>query len=144
MKCGVAASLFPPLFNYIDPLPPVIITAGWFLISDDCFVCPGPNLWGLIGRKTGQASGFSYTQANKDKGITWEQETLDIYLTNPKKYIPGTKMVFAGNTSFSLSICSIYWSIFVYIKHRTKVSQHYSICNFLITSVLFEDNFNKM
>ena len=56
----------------------------------------GPNLWGLIGRKTGQAAGFSYTQANKDKGITWEQETLDVYLTNPKKYIPGTKMVFAG------------------------------------------------
>jgi len=56
----------------------------------------GPNLWGLIGRKTGQAAGFSYTQANKDKGITWADDTLDIYLTNPKKYIPGTKMVFAG------------------------------------------------
>merc|ERR1711994_86551 len=53
----------------------------------------GANLWGLIGRKTGQASGFSYTQANKDKGITWEQETLDIYLTNPKKYIPGRRRV---------------------------------------------------
>merc|ERR550517_1912525 len=39
---------------------------------------------------------FSYTQANKDKGITWGADTLDIYLTNPKKYIPGTKMVFAG------------------------------------------------
>ena len=62
----------------------------------------GPNLWGLIGRKTGQASGFSYTQANKDKGITWEQETLDIYLTNPKKYIPGTKMVFAGKYCFNI------------------------------------------
>ena len=37
-----------------------------------------------------------YTKANVDKGITWEQDTLDIYLTNPKKYIPGTKMVFAG------------------------------------------------
>jgi len=56
----------------------------------------GPNLYGLWGRKTGQAEGYSYTDANKSKGITWEKETLDIYLTNPKKYIPGTKMVFAG------------------------------------------------
>lgn len=28
----------------------------------------GPNLWGLFGRKTGQAEGFSYTDANKSKG----------------------------------------------------------------------------
>merc|ERR1712108_91822 len=56
----------------------------------------GPNLHGAWGRKTGQASGFSYTQANIDKGIIWGQDTLDVYLTNPKKYIPGTKMVFAG------------------------------------------------
>merc|ERR1712018_931229 len=56
----------------------------------------GPNLNGLFGRKTGQAEGFAYTEANKEKGITWESDTLDIYLTNPKKYIPGTKMVFAG------------------------------------------------
>jgi len=56
----------------------------------------GPNLWGLVGRKTGQSPGFSYTQANIDKGITWNKDTLDVYLTNPKKYIPGTKMIFAG------------------------------------------------
>ena len=55
----------------------------------------GPNLHGVFGRKTGQAAGFNYTQANKDKGITWEVDTLDVYLENPKKYIPGTKMVFA-------------------------------------------------
>ena len=72
------------------------LTIRYYTYHDINIINAGPNLWGLIGRKTGQASGFSYTQANKDKGITWEQETLDIYLTNPKKYIPGTKMVFAG------------------------------------------------
>uniref|UniRef100_A0A6A7FTC4 Cytochrome c-like n=1 Tax=Hirondellea gigas TaxID=1518452 RepID=A0A6A7FTC4_9CRUS len=56
----------------------------------------GPNLGGLIGRKTGQAVGYTYTEANKSKGITWGPDTLDVYLTNPKKFIPGTKMVFAG------------------------------------------------
>jgi len=56
----------------------------------------GPNLNGLIGRQSGQAPGFAYTDANKDKGVIWEADTLDVYLTNPKKYIPGTKMVFAG------------------------------------------------
>jgi cytochrome c len=56
----------------------------------------GPNLSGFWGRKTGQAPGFSYSEANVKKGITWGEDTLFEYLENPKKYIPGTKMVFAG------------------------------------------------
>ena len=43
-----------------------------------------------------QAEGFNYTDANKSSGIVWSEEHLDPYLTNPAKYIPGTKMVFAG------------------------------------------------
>ena len=56
----------------------------------------GPNLNGLFGRNTGQAPGYSYSAANISKGIEWGEDTLFEYLENPKKYIPGTKMVFAG------------------------------------------------
>ncbi|XP_037652022.1 cytochrome c-like isoform X2 [Sebastes umbrosus] len=56
----------------------------------------GPNLWGLFGRKTGQAPGYNYTQANINKGVIWGEDTLEEYLKNPKKYIPGTKMLFNG------------------------------------------------
>ncbi|XP_037702419.1 cytochrome c-like [Choloepus didactylus] len=56
----------------------------------------GPNLHGLFGWKTGQAPEFSYTDASKNKGITWDNETLMEYFENLKKYIPGTKMIFAG------------------------------------------------
>jgi cytochrome c len=56
----------------------------------------GPNLWGLINRPAGQVGGFSYSSANLNSGLTWDKKTLNKYLTNPKKMIPGTKMVFAG------------------------------------------------
>merc|ERR1711991_746049 len=56
----------------------------------------GPNLGGLFGRVSGTTEGFSYSAANKNKGVKWGEETLYDYLLNTKKYIPGTKMVFAG------------------------------------------------
>ncbi|CAH1100649.1 unnamed protein product [Psylliodes chrysocephalus] len=56
----------------------------------------GPNLSGVVGRKAGTASGYTFSDANKKKGVTWSDSTLYDYLENPKKYIPGTKMVFAG------------------------------------------------
>jgi cytochrome c len=59
----------------------------------------GPNLWGIVGRKSGTVEGYSYTAANKDSGVTWDEETLFKYLENPKKFIPGTKMSFAGMKS---------------------------------------------
>tara|TARA_B100001093_G_C26613280_1_gene921200 strand:+ start:329 stop:640 length:312 start_codon:yes stop_codon:yes gene_type:complete len=56
----------------------------------------GPNLWHLFGRVAGSIEDYSYSQANKSSGITWDENTLFEYLLAPKKYIKGTKMVFAG------------------------------------------------
>merc|ERR1712019_71356 len=56
----------------------------------------GPNLWGLIGRTAGQTEGYAYSDANRDSGIVWTEDVVNEYLVNPKKMIPGTKMVFAG------------------------------------------------
>lgn len=56
----------------------------------------GPNLGGIVGRKCGSAAGYKYTDANIKRAVTWTEANLDEYLKDPKKYIPGTKMVFPG------------------------------------------------
>src|SRR3954468_20712517 len=56
----------------------------------------GPVLNGLDGRKSGTVEGYSYTEANKNSGITWDEATFKEYITDPRAKIPGTKMVFAG------------------------------------------------
>lgn len=56
----------------------------------------GPNLGGIIGRTGATAPGFPYSDESKRRSVVWNKATLFEYLENPKKYIPGTKMVFAG------------------------------------------------
>ena len=56
----------------------------------------GPNLYGLVGRTAGTSDNFSYSKANKESGVVWSRDSLFEYLKAPKKFIPGTKMVFAG------------------------------------------------
>lgn len=56
----------------------------------------GPDLANLIGRKAGTVKGFRYSKAMKKSGITWDEKTLDKYLTKPRKFVKGTKMAFPG------------------------------------------------
>lgn len=56
----------------------------------------GPSLFGIVGRKAGTVEGFRYSDANKNSGVTWTPDVLNTYLADPKKFIPGTNMAFAG------------------------------------------------
>ena len=56
----------------------------------------GPELNGLDGRKSGTAPDYSYSDANKNSGITWNETQFEDYIKDPKAKIPGTKMAFAG------------------------------------------------
>lgn len=52
----------------------------------------GPSLAGVVGRKAGQAPGFSYTAAMSSSGLTWDESTLDAFLTSSTQKVPGTAM----------------------------------------------------
>jgi cytochrome c len=55
----------------------------------------GPNLWNTIGNQRAHAQGFSDSAAMKEKGGTWDVESLDKFLANPKAEVKGTSMGFA-------------------------------------------------
>jgi cytochrome c len=56
----------------------------------------GPNLYGVVGRRAGTKSGFSYSTAMKNSGITWTNPKLDAYIAHPAQVVPGNRMAFAG------------------------------------------------
>ena len=76
--------------------------AGKMAFDARCGVChsldatmkkSGPHLAGIVGRTAGAVEGFKYTKAVKSSGITFDQATLDAFLTNPGQMVPGTSMV---------------------------------------------------
>ena len=56
----------------------------------------GPNLYGIVGDKKGEGRGFNFSAAMKAKGGTWSFDDLNQFINNPKGFIPGTAMGFAG------------------------------------------------
>ena len=79
---------------------------GQTLFGENCAVCHsfargepnkiGPNLFGVVGRKSATAAGYMYSPAMMKSGLTWDQKTLGEYLAGPQKKVPGTKMGFPG------------------------------------------------
>ena len=79
--------------------------AGEQVFRKNCSLChtvqagvnqQGPSLFGVVGRPSASVPGYNYSQADDAAKLTWTKETLDLYLINPHRVIPGTKMAFAG------------------------------------------------
>ena len=80
--------------------------AGKALFRTECLIChsaeagdgggaQGPSLTGVFGRRAGSLSGFGYTQALRDAGLTWDRTTLLRFLESPTTVVPGTAMAVA-------------------------------------------------
>ncbi|KAL0645648.1 hypothetical protein Bca4012_043939 [Brassica carinata] len=80
-----------------DEAPPGNPKAGEKIFRTKCAQCHTVDKGaGHKQGKSGTTPGYSYSAANKNMAVMWEEKTLYDYLLNPKKYIPGTKMVFPG------------------------------------------------
>jgi len=85
----------------------------WFIIVFNVLICfgfwnfSGPNLNGLFGRQSGTTTGYSYSAANKNMAVMWEEKTLYDYLLNPKKVLINCR---AYDLIFLLHLqCILYW-----------------------------------
>ena len=56
----------------------------------------GPHLNGVVERAVASVGDFAYSDAMKAHGGNWDPQSLELFLTNPKGAVPGTKMTFAG------------------------------------------------
>jgi cytochrome c2 len=56
----------------------------------------GPTLQGIFNRKAGSLEDFRYSPAMRNSGIVWTPETLDAFITDPQKVVPGNRMAYAG------------------------------------------------
>lgn len=69
------------------------------MVGDNAKNRVGPVLNGIVDNEIASVEGFNYSDAfleKKEEGLVWTEENLDVYLEDPREYIPGTRMVFAG------------------------------------------------
>lgn len=98
--CGAvlaAALLLPGQAAHADPAA---------VFARKCRVCHrlgegavnsvGPQLNGVVGRPAASVQGYPYSAALRASGLTWNEATLDAFLTRPRDVVAGTSMTFAG------------------------------------------------
>jgi len=98
LVCAIAASAALGSAARADP-------ARGAQVFQHCYAChsvvagenklPGPNLRGVLGRRAGTLSGFRFSPAMIEagaKGLVWNRQTLDAFLTDPERVVPGTEM----------------------------------------------------
>lgn len=62
----------------------------------------GPSLFGVVGSRAGALPGYRFSKRMKQSGLTWTPSELQLYLANPQKVVPGTKMPYAGLRNSSM------------------------------------------
>ena len=90
---ALASSL---LASNVNAAPPAAFATCAACHSSDGAHGLGPSAMGLYGRKAGTAKGFTYSAAMKRAGVTWDEQTLDAFIADPQKSIPGNVMPFPG------------------------------------------------
>jgi cytochrome c len=89
IACGLIASS-------AHAAPPPSAAACAACHSEDGSPRVGPSFKGVYGRKAGSAKGFTYSAAMKKAGVTWDDKSLDAFIAEPQKAIPGNVMPFPG------------------------------------------------
>lgn len=99
---AVSLALFEPCAMAARDNAPSPAQAGE-AIYGRCLAChslgndrTGPRHCGLFGRRAGSIKGFAYSEAMKRSKLVWNEKTLDRFLANPDKTVPGTTMTIAG------------------------------------------------
>lgn len=104
---NASAADAPAALTAISPLLATAdVAAGEAYFAKRCALChniekggankTGPGLWGVVGSNKGSHAGFGYSKAMSEKEGNWDYEELNGFLNNPKKWLSGTIMAYAG------------------------------------------------
>src|SRR3954451_16942234 len=98
-SCVILASANAGLGNPQDAAPGDKVFAacrGCHQVGPNARNTVGPMLNGIIGRPAGTIPGYTYSAANKNSGLTWDETTFTTYIQNPQGVLKGTKMSYTG------------------------------------------------